>query len=154
MATHDENADTSQHKPLSPLPFAIQLQNIVPIDIIAKRFPVDLSNGIPVNIHTNIDGSAIHSEQRRAQVIIETKVEPDATPRPFEIVVRVIGLFTYSDEYSTDDVQRYIESGSLSVILPFVRELIHELSIRLQIPPIILPLIVVANPRDTERSSD
>lgn len=154
MTAHNEDADTTQCKPLSPLPFAVQLQNIVPIDIIAKRFPIDLPGGMPVNIHTNINGSAIDSEHRQAQVIIETKVEPDATPRPFEIVVRVVGLFTYLDEYSRDDVQRYIESGSLSVMLPFIRELIHELSIRLQIPPILLPLVAIANPRDTERSSD
>lgn len=154
MTTHDEDANTSQHKAFSPLPFPIQLQNIVPIDIIAKRFPVDLPVGIPVNIHTSIDGSAIDPEQKQAQVIVETKVEPDATPRPFEIVVRVVGLFTYSDKYSTDDTQRYIEAGSLSVILPFMRELIHQLSIRLQIPPILLPLVAIANSTDTEQASD
>jgi preprotein translocase subunit SecB len=154
MTTDDENADAPKHKALSPLPFAIQLQNIVPIDIIAKRFPVDLPGEMPINIHTNVNGSAIDPKQKQAQVIIETKVEPDVTPHPFEIEVRVIGLFTYSDEYSTDDTLHYIESGSLSIILPFIRELIHQLSIRLQIPPILLPLVAVAHSIDTGRSSD
>lgn len=153
MSEHDEDASEQQRLPISLLPFAVQLQDVVSIDIVARRFPVDLPPGMSVNIHTNIDGIAVDAEQRRAQVIVMTDVEPTATPPSFEISVRVLGLFTYSDEYKADDVKVYLEAGSLSLMLPFIRELIHHLSTRLQIPAIVLPLIKLADPTDIEQSS-
>ena len=154
MTTNDEN-DTPQHSlPISLVPFAVQLQNVVPVDIVARRFPVDFPSGMSVNFHTNIVGLAVDTEQRQAQVIMEMKVEPVVTPAPFEIFVRMVGLFTYSDEYSADEAQKYLQSGSLSVMLPFLRELVLQLSTRLQIPPIMLPIIKLGQPANTEQHTE
>jgi preprotein translocase subunit SecB len=153
MSEHYEDADKQQRLPISLLPFAVQLQDVVSIDIVARRFPVDFPLDMSVNIHTNIDGIAVDTEQQHAQVIVMTDVEPTATPPPFEISVRVLGLFTYSDEYEADDVEAYLKAGSLSLMLPFIRELIHHLSTRLRIPAIVLPLIKLADPINIEQSS-
>jgi preprotein translocase subunit SecB len=150
MSEHDEDAG-EQRRVLNSPPFAVQLHDIVSIDIVAKRFPVDLPPDMSVNIHTSIDDIAVDAEDLHAQVIVVTNVEPTTTSLPFEISVRVLGLFSYSDEYKADDVKAYLKASSLSLMLPFIRELIHHLSMRLRIPAIVLPLIELADPTDREQ---
>lgn len=154
MNLNHESSGAPPDLPISLIPFAIQLQNVVPIEISAKRFPVNLVPDTPLNSEINIVGLYIDPDNRQAQIILETKIEPINDPKPFEIILKVVGLFTYSDRYSPDDVQKYLQAGSISVLLPFIRESIFQLSMRLQISPIMLPLIQLADPTNTEEHSE
>jgi len=69
-------------------------------------------------------------------------------------MIRVIGVFSYTAEYSINDVEKYLQQGSVIAILPFMRELILSLSTRLQIPPILLPITKLAHPAEAESSID
>ena len=135
-----------------PLPlFAVQLQNILPVEIVAKRFPEDIATSPlgqmnPPNAQLNIGEPEIDSETQQAQVLMEIKVEPIDEPRQFEISIKLLGLFTYSPEYSLEGVRQFLQQGSLSVLLPSARELLLSLSTRLQIPLIVLPLVQLAPP--------
>lgn len=138
-----------QHIPL-PL-FAVQLQNILLVEIVAKRFPENAA--IPPTAETNppnaqltIGEPAIDAKTRQAQVLLEIKVEPVDEPRLFEISLKLVGLFTYLPEYSLEMVRQFLQQGSLSVMLPFARELLFSLCTRLQIPFIVLPLVQLAPP--------
>jgi len=143
-------------QPISLQPFAVQLQNIVPVDIVARRFPVEVNtnNGTPINISLNIVGLHIDADNLQAQVVIEVKLEPSQEPHSFELFLRMVGLFSYASDYKPDAVHQYLQQGSLSVMLPFVRELVLSLSTRLQIPPIMLSLIQLTTPPDTKDNAD
>lgn len=152
MAPNDEDTTSSLNLPISLIPHVVQLQNIVPIDITAKRFPVEVVPTARVNFGINISGLSIDSEHRQAQVIIETNVAPISEPKFFEIKLQIVGLFTYTQGYEPDEIQQFLQSGSISAIVPFIREFIFHLSTRLQIPPIMLPLIQLAETPSTEQS--
>ena len=135
-----------------PLPlFAVQLQNILPIEIIARRFPegdTPTSSGQihPPSAQLNISEPELDVETRQAQVLMEVKVDPVEEPRLFEISAKLVGLFSYSPEYSQESVRQFLQQGSLSVMLPTARELLLSLSTRLQIPLIVLPLVQLTPP--------
>lgn len=137
---------SSGTQPISLQPFAIQLQDVVAIEIAAKRFPIENSSDTQINTNISIVGVNIDPASLQAQVIIEIKLEPLQEPHLFELFLRMVGLFSYASEYDPNIVQQFLQQGSLSVMLPFVRELIFSLSMRLQIPPIMLSLIQLTPP--------
>jgi len=149
-----EETISSNIRPLSLHPFAVQLQNIVPVEIVAKRFPVEISNNTQINIQLNLTELHVDSHNLQAQVIMDAIVETSPEPRPFELSCRMVGVFIYASEYPEEDVRQFLHQGSVGVMLPFVRELIFSLCGRLQIPPIMLSLIQLAPPTDTKNDSD
>lgn len=161
----DMSGENQQEKPadagiqqLPLLPFAVQLQNIVPVEIVAKRFPVNFDAAsvgvISPSTNLNLAEIAINTEMRHAQVSLEVQVEFPAEPQLFEIYFKLIGSFTYTQEYSPETVQQYLQQGSLSVMLPSARELLLSLCTRLQVPMIVLPLIQLAPFPDTDTMDD
>lgn len=139
--------------PFSLQPFAIQLLNVVPIEIVARRFPVE-SSDTKIDINLNVVGISTDSDGLQAQVILEIKLEPSQEPRFFEIFFRIVGIFSYPPEYEPNTVQEFLQQGSLSVLLPFVRELVLNLSTRLQIPPIMIALVQLAPPPEITKKGD
>lgn len=151
MASNNEDTTSSPNLPIALIPHVVQLQNVVPIDIIAKRFPVEINPTARMDSGINITGLSIDSEHRQAQVIIETNVAPVSEPKFFEIKLQVVGLFTYAQGYEPNEIQQFLQSGSISALMPFIREFIFHLSARLQIPLIMLPLIQLAETPNTEQ---
>ena len=130
------------------LPFAVQLQNIFPVEIAAKRFPVDTTDSVipSTNTQLNLTDLTINSETSRAQICLEVRVDSPNEPRQFEIYFKLVGLFAYAQEYSLEKVQYFLQQGSLSVMLPYARELLLSICMRLQIPMVVLPLVQLAPP--------
>jgi preprotein translocase subunit SecB len=147
-------ANSPGFQPISLQPFAIQLQNVAPIEIIARRFPVDIKNDTQVNVQLNTIGLHVDPDNFRAQVIIELKTEPTEEPSSFEISFTMVGIFSYSSDYDTDTVIQFLQQGSISVLLPFARELLFSLCTRLQIPPVMLSLIQIATSPDVKDNTD
>jgi hypothetical protein len=77
---HAEEIAPSDSQQLLLLPFAIQLQNIFPIEIVARRFPVDsaidLASMVMSNTSTqlNLGSLGIDLETSQAQIQLEVKV--------------------------------------------------------------------------------
>jgi len=134
----------SRRDPLPFLPSEIQLQNIFAIEMTAKRFPVDM-DGEPV-ARLGIVGVAVDSAEYQAQVELSVSLEFTDEPHPFDISFNLLGRFTYAPQFKPADVVRFLEMGSLSIMLPFARELLLSICTRLQIPPIILPMVKLAPP--------
>lgn len=135
---------------IQPVPlqlFAIQPLDVYPIEVLAKKFPVAI-NELPltVNIQFNIAELHLDPESLQAQLILETKVESAEEPKVFEMSFKLLGLFTYNSEYTPEMVSQFLQQGSLSILLPFVRELVLSLSTRLRLPPIVLSLVQLAPP--------
>jgi preprotein translocase subunit SecB len=146
-----------QQVPLSPL--AIQLQNIFPVEIITKRFPMDKSVDLESIVPTAqtqllLNDPGIDPNARQAQVHLEVHVSFPEEPRPFDIQFKLVGIFTYTQEYQPAMVPHFLQQDSLSAMLPFARELLLNLCTRLQIPMIVLPLVQLASPPHTSATEE
>jgi len=139
----DAESDSEMQR-LYFLPFAIQLQNIFPVEINARRFPLKIADAPTVQLSTT--EIQIDTENRQAQAILELSVGFSDEPRPFEISCKIVGEFIYTENYDTDQLYQYLAQGSLSVMLPFARELLLSLCTRMQIPPIMLSMVQLAPP--------
>ena len=147
-----EESALSDIQPLPLLPFAVQLQNIFPIEIVARRFPVDravdLASVVVSNASTqlNLGGLGIDLETSQAQVQLDVNVNFPQEPRLFEISFKLLGIFSYPRDYEPEMVQYFLQQGSLSVMLPSARELLLSLCTRLQVPMVVLPLVQLGPP--------
>jgi preprotein translocase subunit SecB len=152
----NEEISTSEAKPLPFLPFGVQLQNVFTIEIDAKRFPVDTEtfNTAATQIALSLEDIEVNDKIQRAQVILSMQIIHSGEPQIFQIAFKLLGLFTFTQEYSTELVKEFLERGSLSILLPFARELVLSLCTRLQIPPILLPMIQVELPSDNTALGD
>jgi hypothetical protein len=152
---HESQAEASSPsdvQPLPLLPFAVQLQNIFPIEIVARRFPVDQAvdqaSVVLANASTqlNLGGLGIDIETSQAQVQLDVSVNFPQEPRLFEISFKLLGIFSYAQDYAPEMVQYFLQQGSLSVMLPSARELLLSLCTRLQVPMVVLPLVQLGPP--------
>ncbi len=132
--------------PISLQPFIIQLQNILPIEIIARRFSTDLPDNSHVQI--NLVGLDVNAAVLQAQTVWEVKAESSEDPHSFEISFKMVALFSYGKDYDSEKISQFLQQGSLSAVLPFARELLVSICTRLQIPPIFLALIQLATPSE------
>jgi preprotein translocase subunit SecB len=134
------------------LHFSVQLQNVVITEIVAKRFPVDAGTYKPSDVETlmDLEGISVDIATSIAQAILSIKTSPKVEPRLFEISFKLVGLFTYSKDYSPEMVHTFLEYGSLSVMLPFAREMLTSLCTRLQLPLILLPMVPIASTPTSE----
>lgn len=143
---------SSDTQPISLPLFAVQLRNILPIEVVTKRYfenediPVTSQPQQP-RVRLNIGEPSLNNEQQQARVLMEIHVESADEPHLFEISLKLVGLFSYSTDYDLNTIRQFLQYGSLSVMLPYARELLFNLSARLQIPLIMLPLIQLVPPR-------
>ncbi len=149
-----ESANASGSQP-TPLPlFAVQPQNIIPVEIIAKRFLTTTTDSAvplpeqftPPNVQLAIEEPTIQAESRQAQVLMNVQVLSTSEPFSFEISLKLLGLFAFTHDYDLEFVRAFLQQGALSVMLPIARELLMSLSSRLQVPLIMLPLVQLAPP--------
>jgi len=126
-------------QPLYLLPFTMQLQNTFVIEMTAKRFPVQMVSTPFARL--GIEGVQIDAEHLQAQVILNVQIEFADEPRPFDISFKLLGLFTYAHGTDIETVRVFLEQGSLSVMLPFARELLINICTSLQVPPVMLTMV-------------
>jgi preprotein translocase subunit SecB len=150
--SHEANLPSIQ--PASLQNFPVQCLNIVPIEIVARRFPTSNLDQVNTNVNVRITISELHifPESSQAQVIMDVKIEPSGDPVPYEMFFRVLGIFSYEAGYSREMVHQFLQQGCISVMLPFIRELVFSISSRLQIPPILLSLIQLTPPSTADSS--
>lgn len=144
---HEENEKKPEEPEQGQLPFyllptPVQLRNIFAIEILAKRFPMGANR--PPNAQINLEGMEIDNASLHANVILNVKVDFADEPRLFEISFKLLGEFVYPQEYATETLRQFLAQGSMSVMMPFARELLLSLCNRLQIPPLILQMIELA----------
>jgi preprotein translocase subunit SecB len=147
----DKGTTSSSIKPIALQTFAVQMIDIFPVEIVARRFPVAVQNiSAPISVQFNIADLGVNPENLQAQVTLDVKVASNGEPGLFEIQFKLVAIFTYSPEYTQEMVGQFLHQGSLSLMLPFARELVLSLSTRLRLPPIILSLVQLSSPSVAE----
>ncbi len=144
--SREQSIPSSTQPTALPL-FAVQLQNILPIEIVTKRIDdiVDLET-YPPTMQLNIAEPTINTEKLQAKVVMEVSIEFSNEVHIAEISFKLLGSFTYVPSYDINKVREFLQQGSLSVMLPSARELLLSLCTRLQLPLLVLPLIQLAPP--------
>jgi len=137
-----EKHESQTLSPVLFLPYDVQLQNTFCIEIIAKRFPMDIVNMPRVQI--NLEDVEIDTHNSRAQVTVHIWTVFDENTPSFDISFKLLGLFSYTESYSEEEVHVFLEQGSLSILLPFARELLLSICNRLQVPPMMLTMVKLA----------
>lgn len=137
---------------LFPLPFEIQLQNAFPVEMIAKRFPVTVPEDYALipTLNISLDNPQIDEEHTHAEIVLRISVGFPTEPRLFEISFGLLGIFAYTTSYTPEMVRSYLEKGSLSVLLPFARELLASLCQRIQVPVLYIPMLPIAPSQSDE----
>lgn len=81
-----------------------------------------------------------YREENIVEVIINCDIEDEGGST---LSVRLHGLFEFetSDEVDDDDVRGLCESNTLSILFPYLRSSISDISLKANITPIILPTI-------------
>lgn len=131
--------DANALRPISFLPFDVQLQNTFCIEIAARRFPV-ASENMP-HVQVNLEDTEVDAEHSLAQVTLHIWTISDDDQPLFDIAFKLLGIFTYTEGYSEDEVRLFLKQGSLSILLPFARELLINICTRLQVPPMMLTMV-------------
>lgn len=157
-----EHAPQPASQPISLPLFAVQLQNIVPVEISARRFPGEKSSVAPSPIsqinpasaRMNLEEPVLNRELQQAQVPMSLLVLSTDIPPLFEISLKLVGVFSYDASYGEENVLQFLRLGSLSVMLPFARELLLNMCVRLQLPLITLPLVQLAPPLSDPKAGD
>lgn len=147
-----EGSAEPRKDPLPFLPSEIQQHNIFVIEVAAKRFPVHI-NEMPC-AELAIADVQVDDASQQAQVVLSVSLQFDNEPHPFDISFRLLSEFTYDPQVSKIDVIRFLEMGSMSIMLPFAREVLLSICMRLQVPPIILPMVKLAPPPSFDARKD
>ena len=129
-------------RPIYLLPYDVQLQNTFCIEILAKRFPIEIVS-LP-HIQVNLEETQVDSQSSQAQVILHVHTVSDNKEPPFDISFKILGSFNYSENYREEQILLFLEQGSLSILLPFARELLLSICARLQVPPMMLTMVQLA----------
>jgi preprotein translocase subunit SecB len=153
-----ESANASENQPTSLPLFGVQPQNIIPVEIIARRFFTPSTDSAiplpeqfaPPSVQFTLEEPTIQSEGQQAQILMNVQVLSTNEPFRYEISLKLLGLFAFKQEYGLEFVRVFLQQSALSVMLPVVRELLMSLSSRLQVPLIMLPLIQLAPPSVAE----
>ena len=149
-----ESANASRNQPTSLPLFGVQPQNIIPVEIIAKRFFTPSTDSAlpapeqfaPPSVQLALEEPTIQSEGQQAQIVMNVQVSSTSEPFRYEISLKLLGLFAFMQGYDVEFVRTFLQQGALSVMLPVARELLMSLSSRLQVPLIMLPLVQLAPP--------
>lgn len=136
------------------LPAAIQFQSAFVIEIIAKRYPVEISPDLAAHTSFNLENIALDENNFVAQVTLGVSITTQNEPKPFDLSFKIVGSFIHSPDMPRDVVLQFLNQGSLGVLLPFARELLMSLCMRFQIPIIILPMIQLTLPPSGETPSE
>ena len=134
-------------KGLLPPRFDIQLVDALPVEIVARRFPVAASEGRNWDpaVNFSLENRQVNEETHLAEVILTVKVNFPTDPQLFEISFGILGIFAYAPTCSSETVYSYLEQGPLSILLPFARELLASLCMRIRVPLLYIPMYPIAS---------
>ena len=133
----------SQDLPLSLGP--VQLRDVFPVELTAKRNKQMQASG---EAAAQISGPTIlrpedPAQDNVAQVEMGASIGFSSDTGPFEIAVKIVGIFEQVEQIPDGvSLPDYLSQVSLTLLLPFLREQIFTLSTQLRIGPVLLPIVI------------
>lgn len=137
-----ERSENPKKMPLSFLPFPMQLRNVYIMEMVAKRSRIEMVD--PPLADLSLGEIEVDEEHLQASVVLTVKMEFSYEPHPFDILFKIGGEFSYTSGYSVKQIHKFLEQGAMSVLLPFARETLYSICLRLQVTPVMLTMLQTA----------
>ncbi len=127
---------TDETTALPMVPYGIQLQEVVVRQIRAER---TATPALRSELRTNISVSGLSVGDGKGLVSLDVQTGEAHD----EIFVSLVADFRYTDAFTDAQAEELLRTGMLAVLLPYAREIVHHLSMRMGIVPIILSMVAV-----------
>lgn len=129
---------------LNPMPHTIQLENIFIRSMHMERSPHSSNNW-----HTKINMESVSFEGDAGALLVSTV----SGQYPDEISIIFCAIFRSHGNHSESEFTQFLQNNSLSLLLPFIRETLYNMSMRLGLPhPILLSVAKIGSMEDTNKT--
>lgn len=97
--------------------------------------------GEPLAVAMDVNADAFFSEDKKSlRSVLTTNIAlSGAEPSPMKIIVAVAGYFSLKDDHSTSVLEEFAEIQAPALLFPFMREVVANLTMRTDFPPLLLP---------------
>jgi len=122
----------------------MQLRDLLPLALVGKLYPEavkeEQSEG---QANVQVSSLSIYGGEPFSQVRVSARVISGHEPTLFEIEVTIAGIFEQTGPLPAGYTREsYLGATSLTLLLPFLRESVFDMAMRLRIGPILLPIVV------------
>jgi preprotein translocase subunit SecB len=113
--------------------------------------------GEPLAVAMDVNADAFFSEDKKnLRSVLTTNIAlSGAEPSPMKILVAVAGYFSLEDGQSTCVLEEFAEIQAPAMLFPFMREVVANLTMRTDFPPLLLPpanIWALLGKKNTEKS--
>ncbi|GEM_PF-2111492 len=134
-----ESAETNNPLPSAP----VQLRDVFPVTLSGKLRPLtpeQLQGQGQAN--AQVASPTIFPGDPLSQIQLTATVVSGQEPSLFEIEVTIVGLFERTGDLPAGyTLESYLSAIALALLMPFLREYVFEMGMRLRIGPILLPIV-------------
>lgn len=97
--------------------------------------------GEPLAVAMDVNADAFFSEDKKSlRSVLTTNIAlSGAEPSPMKIIIAVAGYFSLEDDHNTGVLEEFAEIQAPAMLFPFIREVVANLTMRTDFPPLLLP---------------
>lgn len=144
-----QQAEKTTTPQASPKIFPIQFVDVVLYDMNINRNLDNMSEDQVVSVAINIEMASPVIQESRMEVAMKLAINIPTQESPlFAIKITLNGVFmlTNTDKSSMNELAaEFAQTTAPSLMWPYARELLQNLSLRMRIPPLILPTLDLRN---------
>ena len=95
----------------------------------------------PLGVQLGVDVEKCLSENKKLlKIVLHVHIDLSGVePSPIKILLTVAGHFTLQDEQNAGALEEFAEIQAPTILFPFVREIIANLTMRTDFPPLLIP---------------
>lgn len=125
-------------------PAPMQLRDVFPVTLVARRYQVAPAPDQPHGqANAQVSNLTIFSGEPFTQVQLTATIVSAHEPSFFDIEVTIVGVFERTGALPVGyTLESYLEATSLALLMPFLRENVFEMGIRMRIGPVLLPTVI------------
>lgn len=140
-AADDASSSVSNASPMPPT-FPLSFADVVLYDMSVERFPDNIRDVAVPSGSANAELASPLLHDDRVEIAMRVTIHfPDKERPMFIIRATLNGIFLFATAEAATLVPEFAKATASSLMWPYVRELIQSLSIRMRVPPLILPTL-------------
>ena len=83
---------------------------------------------------------SLSEDKKRLKIVLHVNIDLSGVdPSPVKIFIAVAGHFSLRDEQNAGALEEFAEIQAPTIIFPFIREIIANLTMRTDFPPLLIP---------------
>ncbi len=95
----------------------------------------------PLAVQFGVDvEKSLSEDKKRLKIVLNVHIDLSGVdPSPMKIFITVAGHFSLHDEQNDGALEEFAEIQAPTIMFPFVREIIANLTMRADFPPLLIP---------------